>query len=75
MKEDWDASWVQKIVWSSKFSVEFIWFITMLITNDAFLISPKLLVLSTAKRWGTLLKCCTQLIQLGFISVAHSLYN
>jgi hypothetical protein len=45
----------------------------MLITNDAFLISSKLLVLSTAKRWGTLLRCHTQLIQLGSISVAHSL--
>ncbi len=50
MQEDWNASWVQRIVQSSKFSVEFIWFISMLITNDAFLISSKLLVLSTVKR-------------------------
>ncbi len=62
MQEDWDASWVWEIVQSSKFSVKFIWFISMLITNDAFLISSKLLVLSTAKRWGTLLRYHTQLI-------------
>ena len=41
----------------------------MLITNDAFLISLKLLVLSTAKRWDTLLRCHTQLIQLNKHSV------
>jgi hypothetical protein len=38
-----------EIVQSSKFSVEFIWFISMLITNDAFLILSKLLVLSIAE--------------------------
>ncbi len=75
MHEDWNASWVWGIVQSSKFRVEFIWFISMLITNDAFLILLKLLVLSIAKKWGTLLRYHTQLIQLGFISVTHSLYN
>ncbi len=34
------------IVQSLKFSVKFIWFISMIITNDAFLILLKLLVLS-----------------------------
>ena len=38
------------IVQSSKFSVEFISFISMLITNDAFLILLKLLVLSITQR-------------------------
>ncbi len=52
------------ILQSSKFSVEFIWFISMIITNDAFLISLKLLVLSITQRWGIQLRCHTQFIQL-----------
>jgi hypothetical protein len=49
---------------SSKFSVEFIWFISMLITNDAFLILSKLLVLSITQRWGIQLRCHTQSVWL-----------
>ncbi len=54
----------EMIIWSSKFSVEFIWFISMLITNDAFLISSKLFVLSITQRWDIQLRCYTQLIWL-----------